>query len=103
MVQQTRNALELLKNTCEEKGIDLRVIILPELHNPKDYPFKKEHDTVIRFLSDRQIHYRDLLPYFKNVDDPESLWVAPDDAHPNARGHRLIAQFSEDFLKLPKK
>jgi hypothetical protein len=33
-----------------------------------------------------------------NEGDPHSLWVSLDDAHPNARAHRLIADYSLNFL-----
>lgn len=100
--KQTQRALQLLKETCDGNGIELQVFILPELHNLRDYPFNKEHDKIIKFLSKNHIQHKDLLPFFKNVDNPESLWVALDDAHPNARAHSLIAQYSESFLNLQK-
>jgi hypothetical protein len=40
----------------------------------------------------------DLAPRFRDVDDPHALWVSLDDAHPNARAHRMIADHTLPFL-----
>ena len=40
----------------------------------------------------------DLAPHFITETSPLTLWVARDDAHPNAKAHRLIAEYSYPFL-----
>jgi len=40
----------------------------------------------------------DLAPLFAGEAEPTTLWVAPDDAHPNAHAHRMIAAHSADFI-----
>jgi len=40
-----------------------------------------------------------LTPQFKNEIDPQELWVAMDDAHPNARAHALIAKYTIGFIE----
>ena len=37
-------------------------------------------------------------PAFAGVTDPLALWVAPDDAHPNAQAHAIIARAVAPFL-----
>lgn len=91
-------AFKTLRDTCESKGIELQTILLPELHDLKNYPFKSEYDKVKKVLADLGIDYLDLSPYFKNEENPIKLWVALDDAHPNATAHKMIADYSLDFI-----
>jgi lysophospholipase L1-like esterase len=97
--RETRGSLLELSEVCAERGIRLQVAILPDFHQLADYPFAREHATIRAFLAAHDIPVLDLAPRFADQKDPTSLWVAPDDAHPNARGHALIAQYSFDTLR----
>jgi lysophospholipase L1-like esterase len=94
----SREALAQLAALRDEHGFDLRVVILPELHDLEDYPFEAEHARVAAAARELDIPVLDLAPRFAGQSDPQSLWVARDDAHPNARAHALIAQYSLDFI-----
>jgi lysophospholipase L1-like esterase len=87
-----------LHGICEERGIELQVIMIPELHNLIDYPFGAEYAKVFDFLIENDIPVIDLTKDFAGYENPPELWVALDDAHPNARAHRMIAEFSYDFI-----
>jgi lysophospholipase L1-like esterase len=95
---RSQAALLELKQLSRTDGFELEVVLLPELHDLVDYPFRKEHALVMDFLSENGIRALDLAPQFANEHDPHSLWVSLDDAHPNARAHRLIADYSLDFI-----
>jgi len=95
---RTRKAFLLLKKVCRENDIELQVVLLPELHNLENYPFKKEHKMVSTFLESNNISSLDLTPFFKNNENPMQLWVAGDDAHPNKSAHRLIAEYTLNFI-----
>lgn len=94
----SREALRRLAATCSEHGIALQVVLLPELHELVPYTFAAEHARLVEFLEGEEIEVLDLAPRFADQRDPYSLWVAPDDAHPNARAHRLIAERSLEFI-----
>lgn len=94
----TQKAFLLLKRVCRENNIKLQVVFLPELHVLRDYPFKKEHAAVSGFLEGEQIDHLDLTPFFSEETNPVRLWVARDDAHPNALAHRLIAEYAIHFI-----
>ncbi len=97
--EATKAAFRTLKDLCASRDIALQVVLLPELHDLKNPPFLKEYAMVEGFLKDEAIPVLDLTPYFSSVEDePENLWVAPDDAHPNQKAHRLIADFSQRFI-----
>ena len=91
-------ALLELKQLSQAHGFALQVVLLPELHDLVDYPFRAEHRIVMDFLSENGIAALDLAPLFADERDPHALWVSLDDAHPNARAHRSIADYSQNFL-----
>lgn len=93
-----REAFLTLRDVCAERGIDLKVVLLPELHQLRDYPFAAEYRTVADFLERNGIATLDITPSFADVDNPMSLWVAPDDAHPNAIAHARIAEAALAFV-----
>ena len=89
-----------LQGITEERGIELQVIMLPELHNLVEYPFSAEYGKVSSALGEMGIHHIDLTDSFSTYEeDPTSLWVAMDDAHPNALAHRMIAEYSREFIE----
>ena len=53
---------------------------------------------MMRSLAEHGIPALDLAPLFRNEEQPMSLWVSRDDAHPNSRAHALISQYSLPFL-----
>lgn len=93
-----RAALVRLRDECRARNIRLQLVVLPELHDLADYPFGAEHDLIRSFLAAADIEALDLLPYFRGETDPHSLWVALDDAHPNALAHARIAEYVLPFL-----
>jgi hypothetical protein len=97
--QAMTQAFRELQEVCREKGIALQVVLLPELHELADYPFAEEHARVGAFLHREGIDYKDLAQDFRGIHNSRSLWVAPDDAHPNAVAHRMIAEYSRSFLE----
>lgn len=96
--KNARAALVRLRDLCAENGIELQVVLLPELHDLRRYPFEKEHTAVVGFLRSIDVPVLDLAPLLKGQADPMRLWVAPDDAHPNAFAHGLIAEHAVEFL-----
>lgn len=94
----TQGAFRRLAAMCRERGIDLQVVLLPELHALDEYPFEREYRKVADFLRAEGIPVLDITPAFADVTAPQSLWVSPDDAHPNAVAHRRIAEASREFI-----
>ena len=90
--QASQKALDLLIETCRSRGIGLRIVLLPELHHVDDsYPFRFVHERVVARVTNQGVPVLDLDGAFKE-HRPESLWVSPGDAHPNALAQRIIAQ-----------
>lgn len=96
--EREKKAFTDLKALCDANRITLEVVLLPELHSVFPYPFTKEHAMLSSYLDSLGIANLDITPEFRNVPNARALWVAPDDAHPNAQAHRMIADFSESFI-----
>jgi lysophospholipase L1-like esterase len=96
--EQSKSALLQLKELSREHKFDLKVIILPELHELVDYAFEREHALLAEFMNQNGIEHLDLAPFFQDQNKPYSLWVSMDDAHPNALAHGLIAKYALDFI-----
>jgi lysophospholipase L1-like esterase len=79
-----------LKSLSETHHFRIKVFLLPDLHDLKNQPFQREHQLVQNILKDLDIENRDLTPVFRHIEDSRALWVAPNDAHPNAEGHEII-------------
>jgi len=97
--KKSRAALLQLKELSLENGFDLKVVLLPELHELVDYTFEEEHALVSDFLRAHAISHLDLAPFFRDQREPQALWVSRDDAHPNARAHQLIAKYTVGFIR----
>ena len=94
-----RKAFLELKAACVQGGMRLQVVLLPELHNLAVYPFRREHGLLTAFLNENAIENLDLAASFAGYKSSIDLWVATDDAHPNARAHKMIADYTFEFLK----
>lgn len=91
-------AFHKILQTCRENDIDPFVIIYPELHvTDEAYPFKRVHELVEEISVAHHAPVADLTPVYRG-EIPESLWVAPDDAHPNARAHQMAADAIYEHL-----
>jgi len=95
---RSREALGELSRVSRERGFDFCVVLLPELHSLDPYFFAEEHALVLEALRELGVPSLDLAPHFASEEDPLELWVSRDDAHPNARAHRLIADYSLEFI-----
>lgn len=97
-----RKALLQLKKICQQEGILLQVILLPELHDTENKIFGLIYDKLAFFLGDNGIDHLNLARLFKDHENRMELWVSYDDAHPNSIAHKRIAEASVDFIS-PKR
>lgn len=76
---------------AREHGIRIYLAMIPDVHNLKDYPFQAIHEQMRRVAEELGYRYVDLLPGFGSLD-PADIWAMPGDPHPNALGHRIMAE-----------
>lgn len=83
-------ALLSLVQLARERKIPLLIMIIPEFHQFKEYPFQEVTFFVTEIADEQGVPILDLLPFFLSYE-PETVWVSYEDAHPNAVGHQVIA------------
>ena len=78
----------------------LLVALLPELHeiNKDSYPFRPQHQKIMDLLGSNNVPVIDLIDGLKDRGPESSLWVTPDDVHPNRKANDLIATELENWL-----
>ncbi len=57
-----------------------------------NYPFAFLHEHVKAVCAEAHVECLDLFPLFSSLADPQTTWITPEDAHPNAAMNRRAAQ-----------
>jgi len=87
----TKNSFAKLAKYSKEKNIPVIVAMIPDIHNLKNYPFGFIHEKIKKLSEDHGFVYIDLYDSLKFIEKPEEIWAMPGDPHPNAKGHKLMA------------
>jgi hypothetical protein len=88
-----------LAGTTRSDGAQLLVAILPELHEINgSYPFTAEHQKIKEVLASDGVPVLDLIDGLRNHGPESTLWVTPQDDHPNAKANNLIAVQLRDWI-----
>jgi lysophospholipase L1-like esterase len=91
-------SLRKLADHAKAHNIRLYMAMTPDIHNLKDYPFMDIHRRMEGIARDDGYTFVDLLPAFEKLS-PEQVWAMPGDPHPNALGHRLMAEAMYPVLR----
>ncbi|MGE4167539.1 MAG: SGNH/GDSL hydrolase family protein, partial [Xanthobacteraceae bacterium] len=96
--QTMYRSLAKLAQYARENKIRIYLAMTPDVHNLKDYKFGFIHERMKKVASELGYEFVDLLPAFRGLT-PEEVWAMPGDPHPNALGHRLMAETLAPVLK----
>jgi hypothetical protein len=80
---KTQQSLAGFATMAREMGVPLIVFNIPELRELRPYPFADVTAKVRSIVESQKVPFVDLLPAVENLE-PESLWVAASDPHPNS-------------------
>jgi lysophospholipase L1-like esterase len=94
-------SLKKLADYAKDNKIGIYLAMVPDVHNLKDYPFSFIHDMMRKVAEQDGYIYIDLLPGFGKLS-PEQVWAMPGDPHPNALGHKLMAESIFPVLSAPR-
>jgi lysophospholipase L1-like esterase len=84
-------ALRQLADYAADHNIRLYLAMTPDVHDLVHYDFAAIHEQMRVLATAIGYRYVDLLPAMRNLT-PQELWSMPGDPHPNALGHRLMAE-----------
>jgi lysophospholipase L1-like esterase len=85
-----QSALRRLSEYARSNNVRVYLAMVPDVHDLKNYRFGFVHDLMKDNAEKLGFRYIDLLPALKGIA-PEQLWAMPGDPHPNALGHRKMA------------
>jgi hypothetical protein len=80
-----------MKRITEAGGGKFFAIMWPMFVDLDDYPYRAKHQLVMDACRERGIAALDLFPIFEGMAAP-SLWVKPDDHHPNPIAQQKVAE-----------
>ncbi len=80
-----------LVDDARQRGVPVTVAIFPMFHDLEHYRFEEQHRRAAAVFREAGADVIDLLEVFRGRPTAE-LHVAPGDAHPNARAHRIAAE-----------
>ncbi len=89
--------LEELSYFAEINNIRIYLVMVPDIHNLIDYKFDYIHEMILDIAKNNNYIFIDTLPFFRGMTF-ESLYAMPGDPHPNALGHKIIAEAAFPFL-----
>lgn len=95
---ETVAAFDRLSKIARGRSVPVVVVNLPELRQLQPYPFAVQEAKVRSLAQTKGFAYFDLQEAVSALE-ASSLWVAPDDSHPNARADDLFAKAIFEFLK----
>lgn len=93
------SSLEELADYARANNIRLTLAMVPDVHNLENYPFVSIHARMKNLATSLGYNFVDLLPVFGSLN-PQEIWAMPGDPHPNALGHKSMADAL--FLVLDK-
>ena len=94
-----RAALGKIFSACRAREIQIGFVLFPVLFQLDDHhPLHEAMEEVEGFVSSQDVPFLSLFPAFHGMD-PASLWVSPQDSHPNPAAHRIAADVILDFAK----
>jgi lysophospholipase L1-like esterase len=92
--------LEQLAVYARAHHIRLYLAMTPDVHNLIDYQFTFVHEAMRRIAEADGYTFVDLLPALQGRP-PQELFAMPGDPHPNALGHRLMAEAIFPVVAMP--
>jgi hypothetical protein len=84
-------AASALVAEARERGVPITVAVFPLFHGLEADPFREELDRVVALFAREGAEVVDLRETYRGIPTSE-LWIAPGDAHPNERAHRLAGE-----------
>lgn len=85
-----KEILNKLAKYAKDKNIKLYLAMTPDITNLIDYKFTYIHQIMKNISNDLGYEFIDTLPSFRGIKF-EKLYAMPGDPHPNALGHKIMA------------
>ena len=95
--KKMKNSLFKLSEYAKSKDIKIYILMVPDIYDLKNYKYLFIHELIKEIALEYNYIYVDSLPLFKNREF-ETLNAMKGDRHPNALGHKIMADAIFPFL-----
>jgi len=92
-----QKSLVKLSNYAEKNNTKIYFVIIPDIHFLKDYPFLSIHNKIEYTAENLNFEVLDFYDALKGIPF-QDLQIIPGDSHPNAYGHRLMAEELSELI-----
>lgn len=99
--QQTLSQILQLKNFLAEKEVPLLIVIIPDFHNlSNESPYQALYQKMQSAFQSMDIQTLNTFPQLQALygNRESQLWVQPNDPHPNAVAHSVMASLLLDYF-----
>lgn len=96
--KKMKKSLYELSRYAISNNINIYILMTPDIYDLKDYKYFFIHKMIKDIADEYKYVFVDSLPIFKNRKF-ETLSAMPGDRHPNALGHKLLADSLYPILK----
>jgi lysophospholipase L1-like esterase len=94
-----QQSLRDIRDLCLNNDIAFHLIIFPMLYDlDAGYQFHEVENEIVRFARDESIPVFSLTTGFIGQAS-HTLWISPNDQHPNAKGHMIAANTLYPYIK----
>ena len=97
--QDMHASLAKLAKYAKENNIRLYFMMMPEVHDLKDYQYGFIHEKMKHIAEGLGYTYVDALDAMQSTENTQTLWAMPGDPHPNAKAHEIFASTIYPVLK----
>jgi lysophospholipase L1-like esterase len=93
-----QSSLRELSDYARAHHIRLYLAMVPDVHNLRNYPFLSIHEDMKKMAEADGYRFIDLYPALQGLE-PAQIYSMPGDPHPNAEGHKRMAEAIYPVLK----
>lgn len=99
---QAKENINEIKKLCEQHGITFSIVMLPDIHNlTQGTPLKVIYEKIEADFIGMGIKTLNIFSALQTefAGREQEIWIQANDPHPNAKGHKVIADQLLQFLR----
>lgn len=96
---EMQDALDQIMHYATKNDVRIVLAMTPDIHSMNPYKYNYIHEIMKKESLKRGFAYVDLLQSFEEISDSKDIFAMPGDPHPNATGHKLMAEQIYEYLK----